>query len=90
VESGQTLMSLVADAVHLDRDATIYAVKPWERQSPAILVFDELDRTEQRDGYDYFLEVEVAVADVLSAPAVQKLSLGERTDRLIQYAINDC
>ncbi|MCA1654442.1 MAG: hypothetical protein ABR588_05120 [Sphingomicrobium sp.] len=90
MESGQTLISLVADFANLDREATIFAVKPWERHSPAMLVFDELDTTEQLDGYDYFLEVEVAVADFLATPAIQKLSVGAQTDRLIEYATNDC
>ena len=89
MEGGQTLIGLVADFVNLDRDATIYAVKPWERQSPARLEFEDLDSVERREGYDYFLEVEVA-AEVLNSPAVQKVSTGEKTDRLIQYAINDC
>ncbi len=52
-----------------------------------MLVFDEVDTTEARDGYEYFLEVEIA-ADVLSE--LQGRSVAEQCDRLIQYATNDC
>ncbi len=52
-----------------------------------MLVFDEVDTTEPRHGYEYFLEVDVAV-EVLSD--LQNRSVPEQCDRLIQYAINDC
>ena len=87
MDGNLTLLSLVAEFIHLDRGATIYARQPWTPASEAVLIFDELDTTEPRDGLDYFLEVEVAV-EVLSG--LKEQDLQQRCDRLIQYAVNDC
>jgi hypothetical protein len=87
MDGNKTLLSMVADFINLDRDATIYARKPWTPASESTLEVDELDSTEPRDGLDYFLEVEVAAVFLSD---LSETDLRRRCERLIQYAVNDC
>lgn len=78
-----------------DQDATIYAAKPWNAQSFAVVALEPesggLPELASVSGFEYFLEVFIAT-EVL---ADWEASLGrvptdhERCERLIEYAVND-
>lgn len=91
----KTLLEVIGELDAVDREATIYASKPWTTESTA-LVAEEPESgglpPEARDlGLDYFLEVFVAseflaawIANLNATPSVE-----QRCRRLIAYAVND-
>ena len=93
-----TIMSLgeaVSQLDSLDNESTIYAAEPWTENSKAIVEREPesggLPRIAQNLGLKYFLEVFVArdfldgwIANLETEPGD-----AEKSDRLIQFAIND-
>ena len=81
------LLGLIANISELDQGSTIYVRRPWSPSSETLLVSDEVNTTVPRDGFDYFLEVDIA-SDFLSD--LSESDPQRRCERLIQYAVNDC
>ncbi len=75
-----------------DDDFYIVAKKPWHRNSEALLVRLTEDyripADVQDQGYEYFLEVHVALEDVLES-FLDKLTLEQRFEVVLFYAEND-
>ena len=91
----KTLLEVISELDALDRESTIYASKPWAKDSTALVVQEPESGglpLEARDlGLDYFLEVFVA-SDFLEdwiANLNAKPSAEQKCRRLIAYAVND-
>jgi hypothetical protein len=80
-----TLAEVVARLREFDDELTIYAKKPWEPGTPAVVAEEPEDGSLPRAarGFSYFLEVHLA-REVADAPHPAPL-----VDRLIYYAEND-
>lgn len=89
-----TLLQII-DGLHgSDDDATIYAIEPWRKDSPALLVSEESHEPFKVVGgtkYTYFLEVSLSkqFLSEYTTHAEQSPSLEQKCERLIQYAIDD-
>ncbi len=85
------LAQIVAMLESSDESLCIVAKRPWSSDSEAKLVsFTEEFRISEEvlaNGYKYFLEVSVAVDDVLTGPVA--LSAEQRVAAVIYYAEND-
>jgi hypothetical protein len=85
------LAEIVATLESSDESLCIVAKRPWAGDSEARLVaFNEEFRIPEEvvaAGYEYFLEVSVAVDDVLTGPVA--LSSEQRVAAVIYYAEND-
>ena len=86
------LVDIVGQLGSVDRELCIVAKQPWTRESDAELLqlTDEGRVPEQAraDGYEYFLEVYVALEDALPERAI-KLSPEQTFDAVLHYAIHD-
>lgn len=91
----KTLLEVISELDEADREATIYASKPWTNESTALVAQEPESGglpPEARDlNLDYFLEVFVA-SDFLEdwvANLNAKPSAEQKCRRLIAYAVND-
>jgi len=92
-DNNMTLIEAIRDLEKHEAEATIYAAKPWNEDSLALVAFEPNDGTLPvgAENLSYFLEVFVA-RDFLEdwIPSVdEEPTLQDRCARLIQYAIND-
>ena len=75
-----------------DDDLCIVAKRPWHKDSDALLVRLTEDyripADAQNQGYEYFLEVHVALEEVLKG-LLDKLTLEQRLEAVLFYAEND-
>ena len=75
-----------------DDDLCIVAKRPWHKNSEALLVQLTEDYRIPADahnqGYEYFLEVHVALEEVLEG-LLYKLTLEQRFEAVLFYAEND-
>jgi hypothetical protein len=86
------LVDVIARLDSVNRDLCIVAKQPWTRESDA----DLLDLTEEgrvppeamAEGYEYFLEVDVALDDALPGSSIN-LSPEQRFDAVLYYAVHD-
>lgn len=90
-----TLLDITRRLTDQDRELTIYAQRPWQRDSSAILVHEKTDGTipevASSCGLAYFLEVFLACdfVDGWLHSLPHPPSAEETCDRLIGYAEND-
>ncbi len=86
------LASIIANLESVDSARTIVAKRPWNASSEARLVLTADDGRIPsgvlRDGFEYFLEVSVALDEVLGSRA-DRLSPTQRLAAIIYYAEND-
>ena len=86
------LASLIADLESVDNTLTIVAKRPWTANSDARLVSltDEyrIPSNVLQEGFEYFLEVSIALDEVLGELASQ-LSPAQRVAAIVYYAEND-
>jgi hypothetical protein len=80
-----TLGELVDRLEELDRDATIYAARPWDARARAAVAVEANGGAPSADAPDleYFLEVEAALE------AAQASTAATRFERVLYYAEND-
>ena len=80
-----TLGELVEQLEKLDREATIYAAKPWAEEARAAVAVEPDDgaRPAEAADLDYFLEVQIAVE------AAQASAAATRFERVLYSAEND-
>jgi hypothetical protein len=87
-----TLSSIIANLESVDGARTIVAKRPWTAGSTARLVSltddGRIPSGVLRDGLEYFLEVSIALDDVLGSRA-DRLSPTQRREAVIYYAEND-
>ncbi|MCE9592255.1 MAG: hypothetical protein K8S99_17250 [Planctomycetes bacterium] len=89
------LVDIVNELESFDVNATIYAVEPWQSDSLAMVDFEPpaggLPVAASNRGMTYFLEVSIARDFLVDWARSQREtpSLGERSQRLIRYALND-
>ncbi len=89
------LINILENLAALDQDATIYAAKPWNCDSPAVVVREPeeggIPREAREIGATYFLEVFVADEFLEDWRASNRRPVSDRDqcERLIMYAIND-
>lgn len=76
------------DLTDLPPEVTIFAKRPWNAQSEAILVSEEVETIEPREGCDYFLEAEV-IAQFASEMVASGFSKAEMLAIVIHYAEHD-
>jgi hypothetical protein len=85
------LAEIVATLESADESLCIVAKRPWAGDSEARLVAVDEDFQIPNEvlaaGYEYFLEVSVAIEDVLTGPVA--LSPEQRVAAVIYYAEND-
>jgi len=90
-----TLLEITEKLGELDREQTIYAVKPWSPESAAVVDAEPqgggVPREAAKLGMSYFLEVFIAqdFLDDWQVSLPKKPAAKERCKRLIDYAIND-
>jgi hypothetical protein len=79
------LDDLIQQLERLDPDATIYAGKPWNSGTRAVVAVEPEDGSIPPDaaGLDYFLEVYLALEAATASDA------GTRFERVLYYAEND-
>jgi len=89
------LIDVVRSLPDLDPEATIYAAKPWTKESSAIVAREPasgaLPAEAERLGFCYFLEVAIAnefLAGWLAGFA-EHPSVEETCARLVRYAVSD-
>lgn len=84
------LVEAVERLSKLDEDATICVRKPWTGDAECVVISFEgkLPSTTRKAGFEYFLEVDVAL-EVLEVFGDRRPSLDERLELLIYYATND-
>lgn len=86
------LASIIADLESIDSTLTIVAKRPWTANSDAHLVFltdaCHIPSNVLQAGFEYFLEVSIALDEVLGELANQ-LSPAQRVAAIIYYAEND-
>jgi hypothetical protein len=86
------LRDVIGDVESLDDSLCIVAKRPWSPESEALLVRLTADwRVPQEvliQGHEYFLEVSVALDEVLDGLG-DKLSPEQRVDAVLFYAEND-
>jgi hypothetical protein len=90
-----TLQETIARLAEFDESQTIYAARPWEPFSEAVVTTEPADRSlpaeAVRSGCHYFLEVFIA-SEFLQEWRVtlgREPSLLESCNKLIEYAQND-
>lgn len=90
------LMDVIEQMESFSDDATIYAVKPWHPAALAIVAMEPeqggLPDAVRNEGALYFIEVEIArefLADIEQFQRGVGISLEQKANRLIQYALND-
>jgi hypothetical protein len=90
-----TLRDIVQKLKQADHKATIYAVKPWNIHSEAMIALEPeeggLPSEAKTKGMEYFLEISVAQDFMEEWIKSQKpdVSLEVQCDRFISYAEND-
>jgi hypothetical protein len=86
------LGSIIASLVSVDDSLTIVAKRPWNADSEARLISTadggRIPSAVLRDGFEYVLEVSVALDEVLGERA-DRLSPAQRVAAIIYYAEND-
>ena len=86
------LASVIASLESIDASLTIVARRPWRADSEARLVstadYGRIPGIAQASGLEYFLEVSVALEEVLGTMA-SRLSLDQRIAAVIYFAEND-
>ncbi|KWW35018.1 hypothetical protein [Cupriavidus metallidurans] len=86
------LASIIADLESADSTLTIVAKRPWTANSGARLVSltDEysIPGNVLLEGFEYFLEVSIALDEVLGESA-SRLSSDQRVAAIVYYAEND-
>ncbi|AVA34643.1 MULTISPECIES: hypothetical protein [Cupriavidus] len=86
------LASIIADLESADSTLTIVAKRPWTANSDARLVSltDEysIPGNVLQEGFEYFLEVSIALDEVLGEFA-GRLSSDQRVAAIVYYAEND-
>jgi hypothetical protein len=91
----KTLLDVISELDEADREATIYASKPWTNESTALVAREPetggLPPRARDLGLDYFLEVFIAsefledwIANLNAKPSAE-----QKCHRLIGYAVND-
>jgi hypothetical protein len=89
------LIGVVANLANLDEESTIYATRPWARDSVALVAREPdaggLPQDAQIAGLHYFIEVLIAKEFLSDWARNEKrtIPLQEQCDRLIHYAIYD-
>ena len=86
------LRDVISDLESVDDSLCIVAKRPWSPESEALLVRLTEDWRVPREvliqGHEYFLEVSVALHEVLDGLG-DKLSTEQRVDAVLFYAEND-
>jgi hypothetical protein len=86
------LGDIVSQLESADPELCIVAKQPWSRDSEAMLIrlTDNfaVPNEARAEGYEYFLEVNVALEDALPQDRV-KLSPDQRFDAVLHYALHD-
>ncbi|NVJ60085.1 MAG: hypothetical protein HWE27_06840 [Gammaproteobacteria bacterium] len=85
------LLDVIKDIDSFDDDKTIYAKKPWTINSEALVDFEPESggNPETAEGFDYFIEVFLAIEFLEDAPKFLFSSVEKRCKRLIEYVIRD-
>ena len=89
------IQEIIANLDAFDEELTIYAQKPWHTTSLGIIEKEpengELPIKAKIGGYSYFLEIFVAkeFLEDYCNNVNPNASLIDRTNRIIEYAIND-
>lgn len=89
------LIDILQNLASFDQEATIYAKKPWDCNSTALVLAEPeaggIPIEARELGATYFLEVFVAAEflEDLHASCPRPVSGRDQCERLIMYAIND-
>jgi hypothetical protein len=87
------IMELARQLHSLDSEKTIYAKKPWTCESEVQLLIEPEDGSlpsELSDGFEYFLEIFIALDVIPNLLHVEpSFTLEQWSERLIEYADND-
>jgi hypothetical protein len=88
------IMEVVQNLYRLNQEHTIYAKEPWHAGSEAAVVMEPSDSLVPKPlgekGFSYFLDVSIAGEFLADLPHVEPwLTLEQRCNRLISYAVND-
>lgn len=89
------LFKVIQELDTLDKDSTIYAAHPWEKNSIAMVLPESeaggIPQEAAALGLGYFIEVSVAQEFLTDweANLDKTPTIHERCERIIQYATND-
>lgn len=89
------LREAIRDLDSFDVEGTIYAARPWNEKSTAIVALEPISGSQpeeaERLGLEYFLEIFIAreILDMWISSGNEPPTLEEKCSRLIAYAIDD-